>query len=175
MSIERPLAPDPYDLLPEVPAFTLTSTDIGEGEPIADRFTPKGENVSPQLSWSGAPAETKSFVVTCFDPDAPTPSGYWHWTVANLPASVDSLDTGAGAGDDSLPGGARHARTDGGALAWEGPNPPEGDREHRYIFAVHALDVEEIDVDENTAPAVVAFQCVFHTIARARLTGVCQR
>lgn len=174
MTLERPLAPDPYDLLPTVPSFELTSSDVADGETIDDRFTPAGDNTSPQLSWSGAPEGTKSFVVTCFDPDAPTPSGYWHWTVANIPASVTSFDTGAGADNDSLPGG-RHARTDGGALSWEGPNPPEGDRPHRYMFAVHALDVEEISIDDDTSPAVVAFQCVFHTIARARLTGICAR
>jgi phosphatidylethanolamine-binding protein (PEBP) family uncharacterized protein len=93
---------NPYDALPEVPAFTLTSTDLTDGEIVADPHLsgifglPGGEDRSPQLSWSGFPAETKSFAVTCYDPDAPTASGFWHWVVANIPVSVTELAAGAG-------------------------------------------------------------------------------
>src|ERR1700755_1983145 len=114
-------APLPYDFLPQVQAFTVSSKDVSRGGMLTDKhvynsFGMSGDNVSPQLSWSGFPAETKSFVVTCYDPDAPTPSGFWHWLVVNIPASVTELPTGAGAGDDSLPAGAFHTRTDFGTL-----------------------------------------------------------
>src|ERR671922_1225257 len=96
MNLERPIAPDPYEMLPKVPAFTLESTDIKSKAPIAEDYAYAGGNRSPQLSWRGAPAGAKSYVVTCFDPDAPTPSGFWHWVVVDLPASISSLPAGAG-------------------------------------------------------------------------------
>src|SRR5690242_15145479 len=116
MSLDRPEAQDPYEKLPSVGSFTVTSTDVADGEqmPEAQGFTGATENAgntSPQLSWSGAPEGTKSYVVTCYDPDAPTPSGFWHWVLVDLPADTTSLDTGAGSGG-SLPGGAYHVRND---------------------------------------------------------------
>lgn len=171
MNLDRPLAPNPYELLPAAPAFTLTSASVAEGEPLDPRHSAPGGSTSPQLSWSGFPAETRGFILTCFDPDAPTPSGYWHWLVADLPAGVTELAEGAGAGDDTLPADAFHLRTDGGAYAYEGSAPPPGDRPHRYIFAVHALDVPSLDLTAADSAAKAAFLTVFHTLARATLTG----
>lgn len=176
MSLDRPTAPDPYDLLPPVPSFTLESDDLVDGAalPMAQvHGSAGGSDESPQLRWSEFPDATAGFVVTCFDPDAPTPSGFWHWVLVGLPASVTSLPRGAG-GDAGLPGGAFHVRSDFGTPAYGGAAPPPGDVPHRYMFVVHALDVPALDVDGSATPAVVSFNLVFHTLARARLTATYQ-
>ena len=166
--LDRPVPPDPYSQLPPVPTFQVTSEDVADGQPMPALHTAAGGNVSPQLAWSGFPAETKGFVVSCFDPDAPTPAGFWHWTVATLPATTTSLARGAGAADGSgLQAGVVQTRNDGGTTGYLGAAPPRGDRPHRYVFAVHALDVERLDVGPDTPPTAVAFQTLFHTIARA--------
>lgn len=170
MDLTRPDAPEPYSLLPKVAGFTLTSHDVQDGQPLAHAYTAEGGSTSPHLAWSGFPERTRSFVVSCFDPDAPTPAGFWHWTVANLPVGTTSLARRAGApGSDHLPPGAIQTRNDGGEVGFMGAAPPPGDKPHRYVFAVHALDVERLDVDSATTPTVVAFQALFHTLARATL------
>lgn len=163
---DRPVAPDPYDLLPPVPAFTVTSTDVTDGQPMDDQHAHTslgGSNLSPQLSWSGFPAETRGFVVTCYDPDAPTGSGFWHWLVVNLPVTVTELARGV----DKLPGDAFSVRNDYGERNYGGSAPPTGDRPHRYVFAVHAIDVDKLEVSADATPAYVGFNLAFHTLARA--------
>lgn len=173
MSLDRPRAPDPYALLPAVGTFTVTSTDLADGERLADEFTFAGGNTSPQLAWSGFPEGTQGFVVTVFDPDAPTPSGFWHWVVAGLGAGTTRLPRGAGAaGNGNLPAGAFQVRNDFGQKAYGGAAPPAGDQPHRYFHVVHAIDVPALDIDEDATPAAVSFHLAFHTLARAVTTPV---
>jgi Raf kinase inhibitor-like YbhB/YbcL family protein len=174
MNLDRPLPPDPYSQLPAVPSFTLTSKDVTTDTPMTSEHATSGANLSPQLAWSGFPAETQGFVVSCFDPDAPTPAGYWHWTVVNLPASVTELAQGAGTPGTALPDGAFPVKSDGGVWGFEGAAPPAGDRPHRYVFAVHALDVATLPVDDAATPTVVAFNALFHTLARAVISPTYQ-
>ena len=169
--LSRPRATPPYDILPAVPSFSLTSEDLADGERMGDRFTAIHENLSPGLRWSGAPAGPRSFVVSCFDPDAPSPSGWWHWTVVDLPASAAGLPRGAGESDDGLAAPAFHVRNDAGTRAWFGPYPPAGDGDHRYVFAVHALDVDTLGLDGSASAAAVACQVSFHALGRALLTA----
>ncbi|WP_126381712.1 YbhB/YbcL family Raf kinase inhibitor-like protein [Actinomyces howellii] len=171
VDLTRPRPPSPYDLMPALPSFTLASDDVADGGRLADRFTGVHDNISPELHWSGFPQETRSFVVSCFDPDAPTPAGWWHWTVQDLDVSVTSLPQGAGQSDLTLEGAAFHAANDAGTHAWFGPYPPAGDGEHRYVFAVLALDVETLGLDDEASPTSVAFASNEHCIARATLTA----
>jgi Raf kinase inhibitor-like YbhB/YbcL family protein len=180
MSLDRPAAQDPYEKLPKVGTFSVTSTDLSEGQPLPDTFAYEGatdtaRNRSPQLSWSGFPEGTKSFAVTCYDPDAPTPSGFWHWVLVDLPASTTSLEQGAGAADAARPGSAFHVRNDWSSQDYGGAFPPDGDRPHRYYFVVHAVDVDSLGVGDDASAAVVSFNLAFHTLARAQLVATFQR
>jgi Raf kinase inhibitor-like YbhB/YbcL family protein len=169
-------SPDPYATLPTLPSFTVTSKSITEAQPLA---TPQvsgimgagGQDVSPQLSWSGFPAETRSFAVTVYDPDAPTMSGFWHWAVANLPASVTELEDGVGDGRE-LPGEAMTLVNDAGMRRFIGAAPPPGHGPHRYYITVHAVDVEKLELPEDASPAFLGFNLFSHAIARAVTHGI---
>jgi len=167
MADNRP--PLPEDYLPEAPPLKVTSGDVGTGvfpdACLADIMGMTGDNKSPHLSWEGAPADTQSYAVTCFDPDAPTGSGFWHWVVFDIPADVTELPQGAASGN-GLPKGAKQARNDTGENGYIGPAPPPGHGDHRYVFTVHALKVPELGVDETAMPAFVGFNLTFNTVAR---------
>ncbi len=171
-------APLPYDYLPAVPSFALESSDVADGQQMSDAqvyngFGMTGQNISPHLRWHGFPAETKGFAVTCYDPDAPTGSGWWHMIVLDVPVSVTELPTGAVSGDKSgLPSGAFCVRNDFGSKDFGGAAPPAGDLPHRYVFAVHALDVDSLGLDSDVTPAVAGFNVGFHTLARAVMIPV---
>ncbi len=156
-------------------AFKLFSEDFKDGDtlPEAQVFNGmgyRGGNVSPQLRWDDVPAGTRSFVVTLYDPDAPTGSGWWHWVVANLPAACRVLPRGCGSGQGGLPRGAVQTRTDFGSSGYGGAAPPPG-APHRYIFTVHALKVDQIDVNENSSGAMVGFMVHMHSLDNASLTA----
>jgi Raf kinase inhibitor-like YbhB/YbcL family protein len=168
----RAKAQFPYEALPEVPSFELLSDDIAEGEPVPAAFVHRyagGGNQIPHLRWRGFPAETVGFAVTCLDPDAPTGSGWWHWSAVGFPADCTEIFGG------NLPEGVISFRNDFGDKEYGGPCPPPGDAPHRYIFAVHALGTPLADVDPDATPAAVAFDLTFATIARATLTPVYSR
>ncbi|MDA3644277.1 YbhB/YbcL family Raf kinase inhibitor-like protein [Saccharopolyspora indica] len=172
---------DPYANLPAVGSFTVVSDDVADGRtlPLAQRsgiFGAGGEDVSPHLSWSGFPAETASFVVTAYDPDAPTVSGFWHWAVVDIPADVTELPTGAGEPIGSLlPDGAFQLANDAGLRRFLGAAPPEGHGAHRYVFAVHAVDVPTLGIPDTATPAFLGFNLLGRTLGRAIMTPVYER
>ncbi|KDN84892.1 YbhB/YbcL family Raf kinase inhibitor-like protein [Kitasatospora cheerisanensis] len=166
----RPPLPDTF--LRPVPTFTLTSAEVADGGRLGEEQVYQGGNRSPQLSWSGFPAETRSFAVTCFDPDAPTGCGWWHWLLFDLPATVTELASGAGTGEfPGLPAGAVHGRNDYGTRDFGGAAPPPGHGPHRYVFTVHALGVDSLGLDADTSAAAISGTLGFHALARATVVA----
>ncbi len=161
--------------------FSVSSNDMRDGQPLAQQhwfagFGCTGGNVSPQLAWKNAPAGTRSFAVTVRDPDAPTGSGWWHWTVVNIASSVFSLPAGAGDKNSAtLPGGAFQGRNDFGYAGFGGACPPAGDKPHRYRFTVWALDVPTLPVDAGAGGALVGYLLHSHALASAQLTAMAGR
>lgn len=161
--------PDPYAPLKDLPEFPLHSTDLSDGAELPEQLRAPA-SMSPQLSWSDLPAGTKSLAVTCFDPDAPTGSGYWHWAAFDIPVTVTELPSGAGAQED-LGVGARSLANDSGQRTHYGANPPAGHAPHRYLYAVHAVDVEKLDIPADATATVLGFNLYFHSLGRAVLWG----
>lgn len=159
-------------------AFTITSTDVKAGSTLSPRqvfngMGCTGQNVSPQLSWKGAPAGTKSFAVTVYDPDAPTGSGWWHWMVYNIPATVTSLP--AGAGDKAkklLPTGAVEGPTDFGAPGFGGACPPVGDKPHHYVFTVYALKTDKLEIPAGSTSAFVGYNLNGNMLSKTSFTAL---
>lgn len=136
-------------------------------EHVFDGWGAGGKNVSPALAWSGAPPETRSYAVTVYDPDAPTGSGFWHWQVFNIPASVTEFAAGVGDVKRGIaPPGAVQGRNDYGQPGYGGPCPPPGDKPHRYVFTVFALRVERIDLDASATAAMIGFQLNGNALAK---------
>jgi Raf kinase inhibitor-like YbhB/YbcL family protein len=173
MRLERTRPPDPFDHLPVLPEFAVTSEDFADEDtlPMAHVYHGAGGgNRSPQLSWSGFPAQTRSFAVTCYDPDAPTGCGWWHWLVVGLPTDITSLPAGAGDADGALlPATAVQLRNDYGTSDYGGAAPPSGDHYHRYLFTVYALDTDDLGLSAQTSAAVASFTINAHALARGHL------
>jgi len=169
---------NPYEQLPQVASFELISDDVREGEELAPPQlsglfgVAGGEDVSPQLAWSGFPEGTKSFAVTCYDPEAPTASGFWHWAVVDIPGNVTELARGAGDESGSgLPSAAFQLRNDAGVRMHVGAAPPPGHGRHHYYYVVHAVDVESLGVDKDATPAFLGFNLFSHTLGRGMIVG----
>ena len=178
MDLNRTQGPNPFDYLPARPEFGLNSLAVGDGDelPREHRFNAKelgGDNTSPDLSWSSYPSDTKGFALTCFDPDAPSVSGFWHWVVVDLDRHTTSLEAGAGSvSEDKLPGEAFHVRNDAGTFGYMGAAPPKGDAfAHRYIFTVYALDTDDLGVTPDFSATRASLMIARHTLGRAHLTA----
>ncbi|MCY0906631.1 YbhB/YbcL family Raf kinase inhibitor-like protein [Arthrobacter sp. H14-L1] len=184
---------DPYAVLPESSSFTVRSESMTDGQALRMAqvsASAGGEDISPQLSWDGFPAGTKSFAVTMYDPDAPTASGFWHWAVCNIPVTATTLAAGAGSleagrvaatdarggadggnGGRGLPEAALTLKNDGGIAGFMGAAPPPGHGPHRYMVVVHAVDVPDLGLTQGASPALLGFNLFSHTLGRARITG----
>lgn len=171
---------DPSAVTP-APELQLASESFNDGDTLGPDqrsgiLGAGGKDMSPQLSWSGAPEGTRSFAVTMWDPDAPDPGGYWHWAVLNIPAEVSSLPAGSGGQDGhALPAGAFQLKNDGGRSGYVGAAPPRGHGPHRYIVAVHALDVEDLGIEKDSEARILASALAEHTLARGTITGMFER
>jgi len=157
--------------------FKLVSADIASKATISNKhvfngFGCSGNNISPELSWSGALAGTQSFALTVYDPDAPTGSGWWHWVVINIPANVSEIKAGAGTADGkSLPTGSQQVRTDFGTVGYGGPCPPAGDKPHRYIFTLYALKAPKLEVGVDATAALAGFMINGNKLGSATFTA----
>jgi hypothetical protein len=156
--------------------FSVQSSSWPDGATMKDTyvynsFGCKGNNVSPQVSWSNAPDATKSFAVTVYDPDAPTGSGWWHWTLFNIPATVSQINEGASLDQTKLPAGSMEGRTDFGKSGYGGACPPQGDKPHHYILTVYALKIDKINLNGDSSGALLGYFLNQNTLAKASLTA----
>jgi Raf kinase inhibitor-like YbhB/YbcL family protein len=158
------------------PEFKLLSTELTPGGRFEQRhvfngFGCTGGNVSPALSWRGAPEGTKSFALTVYDPDAPTGSGWWHWVIVDIPSTTTALLAGAGdAASGKAPKGALQLGTDFGKPGFGGPCPPPGEKPHRYVFTLYALKLEKLGVDPGATAAMTGFMLNANSLAKTGFT-----
>lgn len=171
------MANDPNWRLREVPTFEVTSPDFADGGELPQWARSGiagagGDDRSPELRWTGVPADARSLVLTCFDPDAPTSSGWWHWAVCNLPPDLDHVPQNAGDPEAGLlPSSALTLPNELRLARFQGAAPPSGHGAHRYVFTVTALDIASVDIDPDATPAMLGFLIFDHAIARGQLTG----
>lgn len=179
MANRREQFPNPYDFLPQVAELQLSSDDLIDGETmslVCAHESAGGQNLSPSLRWSGFPAETAAFAITCFDPDAPSCSGWWHWQVIDIPVSVTEIPTGAGTpGAFAWPEPARMLTNDFPALGYGGAAPPPGHGPHRYIFTVHALPMAQLPLPAEVSAAKVSSTINRNDIARGHIIAPFER
>lgn len=158
--------------------FTLESASFGPNTTLANKFVYdqgkcKGDNTSPELHWSGAPEDTKSFAVTLFDPDAQNGAGFWHWMLFDIDAKTTSLEPGAGeAVGSNVPPGSVTTKNQFGNVGYSGPCPPIGDKAHRYVFTVYALRVEKLGLGPDATPAMVKKALEDTTILSTSVQGL---
>lgn len=159
---------NPYEMLDKLPRFVLSSNDIIDGQQLPQSQLSVrigGQDLSPHLKWMGIPKETKSFAITMYDPDAPTPSGFWHWAIFNIPKNTIELEQGVGSDGGLLPSGSVALKNDRGLRTFVGAAPPVGTGKHRYFFIVYALDVEKLELLSEITPAFLTFNLLSHTLA----------
>ena len=151
--------------------FTLLIDELG-GQLTKNQefngFGCSGKNISPSLKWVDAPKGTRSFALTIYDPDAPTGSGWWHWIVYNIPADAISIASNASA-LHLLPKGSVEGITSYGESGFGGACPPKGDKPHRYIITLFALDIAKLDLPKNGSPALVGYNLNSHAIAKSSI------
>ncbi len=154
----------------KVTSKSIKHDSVIQNKHVFNSFGCSGDNKSPQLKWEKGPADTKYYAVTVYDPDAPTGSGWWHWTVLNIPASVTEIVEGASGDMKKLPKDSVEARTDFGKPGYGGPCPPTGSQPHRYIITVYALK-DKIPLDQDASGAMVGFYINSLKVAEGSLTG----
>jgi Raf kinase inhibitor-like YbhB/YbcL family protein len=158
-------------------SFTVTSRTVRPNQMLSidqvfNGFGCYGKNISPEISWQNPPKDTKSFAITAYDPDAPTGSGWWHWVVYNIPGNVNNVVENAGLADNTLlPAGSVQGRTDFGTAAYGGACPPQGDKPHRYVFTVHALKIDKLELPSDATAALVGYMINANRIDKASFTA----
>ncbi len=147
---------------------TLTNAQVANG------FGCQGQNISPELHWANAPAGTKSYAITAYDPDAPTGSGFWHWAVFNIPADANKLERNVAQTPEKLPHAATQSYNSTGEANFIGACPPMGDKAHRYIFTIYALNTT-LELTAKTTPEILGFTLNGKVLAKSQLIGYYKR
>lgn len=161
-------------------SFKLSSKDISPGKFMSNAqefqgFGCSGGNLSPQLSWAGAPKGTEAFAILAYDPDAPTGSGWWHWQIVNIPKDASALAAGAGNPSKKLtPPGSTNLKNDYGAIGFGGACPPKGHGVHRYQFTIHALS-KKLDLPKDASAALVGYMVHANSLGSSTIEALYKR